>query len=81
MVNKLFPFISSIQNGNSDMFMYFWEELGFLWGEDTLENLFKILAKKDLTDYLSLLFRSRTAHTIFEAMSYHYRFTFIEHLL
>jgi hypothetical protein len=42
------------------MFIYFWDELGFLWSEDTLDNLFKLLAKKELVDYLPILFRSRT---------------------
>lgn len=42
------------------MFMYFWEDLGFLWSEDTLENLFKVLAKKDLPDYISMIFKSKT---------------------
>ena len=63
------------------MFIYFWEDLGYLWSEDTLEGLFKVLVKRDLEEYLPILFRSRTSHTIFESMSYLYRFSFIEHLL
>jgi hypothetical protein len=30
-----------------EMFNYFWEELGFLWDEDTFDNLFKLLAKRE----------------------------------
>lgn len=63
------------------MFRFFWEDLKYLWNEDTFDNLFKLLAKKELVDYLQLMFRSRTAISIFEAMSYQYKFHFIEHLL
>lgn len=63
------------------MFTYFWEELGFLWNEDTFDNLFKLLAKKDVPEYLGVVFRSRTLHSIFDAMSYQYRFSFIQHVL
>lgn len=63
------------------MFSYFWEELGYLWNEDTFDNLFKLMAKRDLPDYLNMLFDSRTAKAIFDAMSYQYRFSFIEHIL
>lgn len=63
------------------MFMYFWEELGYLWSEDTFDNLFKLLAKSDLPDYLGMLFESKTTKAIFEAMSYQYKFSFIEHIL
>ena len=63
------------------MFEYFWEDLGFLWTEDTFESLFKLLAKKDYEDYVPIIFNSKTSQTIFEAMSYVYRFSFIEHLL
>ena len=36
-----------------EMFKYFWEDIGgWLWNEDTFENLFELLAKKDLVDYL-----------------------------
>jgi hypothetical protein len=63
------------------MLLYFWEELAFLWDEDSFDNLFEILAKKGLNEYLPIIFRSRTLNTIFEAMSYSYRFEFIEHIL
>lgn len=42
------------------MFLYFLEELSFLWDEDIFDNLFELLAKKELNDYVPLLFRSRT---------------------
>lgn len=63
------------------MFSYFWNDLSFLWSEDTFENLFKLLAKRGLSDYVQALFRSRTTVTIFEAMSYQYKFLFIDHIL
>jgi hypothetical protein len=60
-VNRLYPFVIALQNNNMEMFKYFWEDIGgWLWNEDTFENLFKLLAKKDLVDYLSFLFKSRT---------------------
>jgi hypothetical protein len=64
------------------MFNYFWEEIGgYLWNEDNLETLIKVLARRELADLLSQVFSSRTTHAIFTAMSYSYRITFIEHLL
>lgn len=81
--SRLFAFVIALQqgSGNQEMFQYFWEEMGQLWSEDTLDNLFKLLAKKELSDYVQFLFRSRTTQTIFEAMSYQYKFSFIEHIL
>jgi len=65
-----------------DMFNYFWEDLGgYLWNEDSFEALFKLLARRELHDLVPALFSSRTTQTIFQAMSYQYRFSFIEHLL
>ena len=53
------------------MFNYFWDELGgLLWNEDAFDNMFKLLAKRELTELVSMIFRSRTTTTIFEAMSY-----------
>ena len=64
------------------MFNYFWDELGgLLWNEDAFDNMFKLLAKRELTELVSMIFRSRTTTTIFEAMSYQYRFAFLDHLL
>ena len=61
---------------------YFWEEIGgYLWNEDNLETLIKVLARRELADLLPQVFSSRTTHAIFTAMSYSYRITFIEHLL
>jgi hypothetical protein len=81
-VNRLYPFMISLNSNKMEMFKFFWEDLGgFLWNEDVFDTLFKLLAKKELVDYLPFLFRSSTTHTIFTAMSYQYRFSFIEHLL
>jgi hypothetical protein len=64
------------------MFSYFWEEIGgYLWNEEALESLIKLLARRELSELLPQVFASRTAHAIFAAMSYSYRYTFIEHLL
>jgi len=40
-----------------------------------------LLGKKDMVDYVPVVMKSRNTHTIFEAMSYQYRFSFIEHVL
>ena len=43
----------ALKHNNMDMFRYFWEDMGsYLWNEDTFDILFKLLAKKDLVDYL-----------------------------
>jgi hypothetical protein len=87
LLNRLFPLIISLsptENSawNQDMFGYFWDDLGgFLWNEDSFEALLKLVIKRELLDLIPILFRSRTTHSIFAAMSYHYRFSFIEHLL
>jgi hypothetical protein len=52
------------------MFKYFWDELNYLWNEESLDNIFKVLVKKDVVDFMQLLFKSKTTHSIFEAMSY-----------
>jgi|LauGreDrversion4_2_1035121.scaffolds.fasta_scaffold132824_5 hypothetical protein len=64
-----------------EMFRYFWDGNSYLWNEDSLESLIKVLARRELPDLVPLLFESRTTQTILEAMSYQYRFSFIEHLL
>ena len=81
IVNRIFPFIVSLSKGNQEMFVYFLEDLGFLWDEDTFDNLFETLTKRELNEYLPLVFKSRTVQTIFYAMSYQYRFCYIEHIL
>lgn len=81
MINRIFPFAVSLQKASVDMFNFFWLDLGYLWDEETFENLFSLIAKRDMPDYITLLFDSKTSHTIFEAMSYQYRFSFVEHLL
>lgn len=40
------------------MFKYFWNDLSYLWDEDTFENVFKLLSKRDLADYLGMVFES-----------------------
>lgn len=81
-INRLFPFVVAIEKQDMPMFKYFLDDLdGSLWNEETLENLFELLAKKDQTEFLGSVFSSKTTHTIFEAMSYQYRFSFIQHLL
>ncbi len=64
------------------MYKYFWEDLGgYLWNEDSFESIFKLVLRREISDVIPILFNSQTTHSIFFAMSYHYRFSFIEHLL
>jgi hypothetical protein len=35
------------------MFTYFWEEVGgYIWNEDALEGLVKVLARRELADLI-----------------------------
>lgn len=69
-------------NPGLEMFKYFWEDLGgFLWNEEQFECLLKLICRRELTDLVQLIFRSRTTHAIFEAMSFQYKYSFIEHIL
>lgn len=47
VISRIFPFVVALQKGKNEMFEYFWEDLGYLWDEDTFDNLFKLLAKRD----------------------------------
>jgi len=80
-LNRVFPFVAALQQNNQSTFFHFWEQLGYLWNEDILELLFRLLAKKDLSEHVPRLFKSRTTHAIFDAMSYMYRFQFVEGFL
>lgn len=73
---------SSSANPGLEMFKYFWEDLGgYLWNEEHFECLFKLICRRELTDLVPALFSSRTTQAIFEAMSFQYRFSFIERIL
>ncbi|CDW84307.1 UNKNOWN [Stylonychia lemnae] len=80
-INKVFPLYVSIQKNHQKMFQYFWNDLGFLWDEDAFDNIFKLIAKKDFSEYLPIIFETQTLQTIFAAMSYQYKFTFMQHIL
>jgi len=51
------------------------------WSEESLNSLFKLLAKRQATQYLEVFLRSRTTLSLFRAMSHQYRYSFIESLL
>jgi len=40
------------------MFTYFWLDLGYIWDEDAFDSIFKLIAKKDFSDYLPIIFES-----------------------
>ena len=71
----------ALERGKREMLEFFWEELGYLWNEDTFESLFKLMARKDYSEYITFLFSSRTLHELFASMSFSYRFCFLEHIL
>lgn len=87
LFNQLFPLVISLSPTSTslwdqDMFKYFWEDLGGnLWNEDSFESFFKLILRRELSDVIPILFQSQSTHSIFLSMSYHYRFSFIEHLL
>lgn len=61
-LNRLFPLILALsqyqgQAWHQDMFTFFWEEIGgYLWNEDSLEGLIKVLARRELADLLPQVF-------------------------
>ena len=82
-VNKLFPFYVALSSAsNEDMFNYFWNEQRQLqWTEDSFDGLFKLLAKREASHFITPLFRSQTTLSLFLAMSFSYRFAFMERIL
>ena len=82
-VNKLFPFYVALSSpNNEDMFNYFWNEQRQLqWTEDSFDGLFKLLAKREASHFITSLFRSPTTLSLFLALSFSYRFTFMERIL
>lgn len=81
-VNKLFPFYVALSLNNEEMFIYFWSEQRKLqWNEDSFDGLFKLVAKREASQLISPLLRSRTTLSLFLAMSYSYKFIFLERIL
>eukprot|EP00347_Sterkiella_histriomuscorum_P010472 403376151 len=80
-INRIFPLFMAIQRNHQGMFKYFWNDLSYLWDEDTFENVFRLIVKKDLSEYVQMIFNSETLQTIFASMSYQYKFSFIQHIL
>ena len=64
------------------MFKFFWEEIGgWLWTEEGMEDLVRLMARREIPELVPVVFSSRTAQSIYSGMSYTYRSTFIEHLI
>ena len=58
-VSKLFPFIMAMRANNVEMFKFFWEDLSYVYcNEDTFESLFRLLAKREKPEYVSVLLSS-----------------------
>jgi hypothetical protein len=48
------------------MFRYFWEELAYVYcNENTFESLFRLLAKREELEYVSVLLGSKSTMTLF----------------
>ena len=81
-VNKLFPFYVALSSSNEEMFNYFWNEQRQLqWTEDSFDGLFKLIAKREASHFITPLLQSQTTLSLFLAMSFSYRFTFMERIL
>mmetsp|Transcript_3440 Transcript_3440/g.5843 ORF Transcript_3440/g.5843 Transcript_3440/m.5843 type:complete len:184 (-) Transcript_3440:756-1307(-) len=81
-INRLFPFVVAVRQNNLDMFRFFWEQLNYVYcKEDTFENLFRLLAKKDKSEFVQCLVESKQTKCLFQSMSYSYRSEFIDNLL
>ena len=64
------------------MFKYFWDDLAYVYcTEDTFENLFRLLAKREKSELVSYFLGSGSTKTLFMAMSQSYRSEFVEHAL
>lgn len=81
-ISRLFPFIIALRLNKIEMFKYFWDQLAYVYcTEDTFENLFRLLAKREQTEMVSYFLKSRSTKTLFLSMSYSYRTEFIDHAL
>ncbi len=54
--NRYFPLMVAIQKDNLPMFEYFWRNLGFLWNEDTIDIVFRLMAKRYKVDWIRSFF-------------------------
>lgn len=81
-ISRLFPFVMSLRLNKIEMFKYFWDELAYVYcSEETFDNLFRLLAKREQTEIVSYFLESKATKTLFFSMSYAYRSEFIEHVL
>lgn len=63
------------------MFKFFWGMQSSYASEESFECLFRLLARREQSDWVGYFLRSRATWTVFLDMSYSYRPEFIEHLL
>lgn len=63
------------------MFNFFWEIEGSYTTEEVFEGLFRLMARREHSSWLSTLITSKAAYSVFHAMSYSYRVEFLDHLL
>lgn len=63
------------------MFRYFWEVEGSYTTEEVLEGLFRLMARRESSQWLNHFLTSKAAHSVFHAMSFSYRVEFLDHLL
>ena len=72
----------ALKHSSQKMFQFFWEELGYVYNnESTFDCLFRLLARREQSDMVSIFLSSRATKTFFLSMSYAYRTEFLENAL
>lgn len=82
----LFPLLYAFEGNHEEMFLYFLNEYYYLWKDDLLVYLIKIMlkSKQDLSvlvKYLQHILNSENLLASFHQMSFHYRSQFVENLI
>ena len=79
--SRLFPFIVALRLNHGAMFKFFWEVEGSYTNEEVMEGIFRLMARREQSQWLHHLIGSKTAAAVFYAMSFSYRVEFVDHLL
>jgi hypothetical protein len=73
-ISALFPLAAALHKGDKEIFMYYWETLSYLWDEESLEGLIKILPHfsetAPLSEFIPMILKSRTLSVIFFSMTF-----------
>jgi hypothetical protein len=56
------------------MFQYFWEKISYVYAsEETFDSLLRLMVKREKSDLISFLFKSKATKTLFLSMSFSYK--------